>query len=139
MHTPDTRSPLKAGPLRYAGQSLDENIERLINEEAMPYVAAALLVVAMALYEWYRWYSSAPPHPVVLTLVATCVIVFAIAKVTSIRHRLRLLRLGRDGERVVGQFLEELRERGCRVFHDVTSERGNLDHVVIGPRGVFTV
>jgi hypothetical protein len=47
--------------------------------------------------------------------------------------------LGRDGEKVVGQFLEVLRERGYRVFHDVIGDGFNVDHVLIGPAGVFTV
>jgi hypothetical protein len=29
------KSPIKAKPLRYAGQSLDEEIDKLINEEAL--------------------------------------------------------------------------------------------------------
>jgi hypothetical protein len=52
---------------------------------------------------------------------------------------LHALKLGRDGEKAVGQFLESLRERGYRVFHDVVGGNFNLDHVLIGPAGVFTV
>ena len=53
--------------------------------------------------------------------------------------RLRALKLGRDGEKAVGQFLEKLREQGYRVFHDVVGNGFNIDHVLIGPAGVFTV
>jgi Nuclease-related domain len=53
--------------------------------------------------------------------------------------RLRALKLGRDGEKAVGQFLDRLRERGYRIFHDVSGGNFNLDHVLIGPAGVFTV
>lgn len=47
--------------------------------------------------------------------------------------------LGRDGERAVGQYLERLREQGFQVFHDVVGERFNIDHVLIGEKGVFAI
>jgi Nuclease-related domain len=42
-------------------------------------------------------------------------------------------------ERAVGQFLERLRERGFDVFHDVIGRGFNVDHVLVGPAGVFTI
>jgi hypothetical protein len=47
--------------------------------------------------------------------------------------------LGRDGERVVGQFLDGLRVNGARIFHDVPAQGFNLDHVVISDRGVYVI
>jgi hypothetical protein len=49
------------------------------------------------------------------------------------------LRQGRDGERYVGQMLEQLREKGYRVFHDISGEGFNIDHAIMGPAGVFTI
>ena len=37
------------------------------------------------------------------------------------------------------QFLESLREQGYKVFHDIPGEGFNIDHVLIGPAGIFTV
>lgn len=139
MRPLDSRSPLKAPPLRYAGQSLDQEINRLVNDGVMPYIAVALCVVWIAIYEWYRWYVGAPPQPVLLTFVAIGMMLVAAFKVWTTRKRMRRLRLGRDGERVVGQFLEQLREQGFQIFHDVPTGRGNLDHVMLGPQGVFAI
>jgi Nuclease-related domain len=52
----------------------------------------------------------------------------------------RARRKGANGERVTGDWLDRLPE-GWFVFHDVpVGARGaNLDHLVIGPGGVFTV
>lgn len=66
-------------------------------------------------------------------------ILYAAFRVYRAVPRLRALKLGRDGEKVVGQFLDSLRERGYRVFHDIIGERFNIDHVLIGPAGVFTI
>ena len=45
---------------------------------------------------------------------------------------------GAAGEEKVGSLLELL-GGGWRVIHDVSLGRGNVDHIVIGPPGVFTV
>ena len=52
---------------------------------------------------------------------------------------MRALRQGIEGERTVGQFLERLREQGYQVFHDLLGDGFNVDHVLVGPAGVFTV
>lgn len=46
--------------------------------------------------------------------------------------------MGLRGERAVGKALEEL-PPGYRVIHDLDIGRGNVDHVVIGPSGVFAI
>ena len=53
--------------------------------------------------------------------------------------KLKALRLGLDGERAVGQFLESLRTKGYKVFHDIPGNNFNIDHVLIGPAGVFAI
>ncbi len=134
-----TRSPLKESPLRNPGQSLDDEINRLAAEDAFPYIAAASFGISMAGYEWWRSYFSAPPQPAALTLVAIGIIALAAAKLVSFRRKIRLLSLGRNGERIVGQFLEGLRETGFQIFHDVPGRNFNVDHVVIGPQGIFSI
>ncbi len=46
---------------------------------------------------------------------------------------------GATGEEQVGELLEGLGDRGWRVVHDASLGRGNVDHILIGPGGVFTV
>jgi hypothetical protein len=52
---------------------------------------------------------------------------------------MRTLRQGIEGEKAVGQFLERLREQRYQVFHDLVGDGFNVDHVLIGPAGVFTI
>ena len=51
--------------------------------------------------------------------------------------------LGYFGERVVAESLEPLKLRGWRIFHDVPCDEAagapNIDHVAVGPGGVFAV
>jgi hypothetical protein len=46
---------------------------------------------------------------------------------------------GAKGEEQVGGLLESLGSRGWHVVHDASLGRGNVDHILIGPGGVFTV
>jgi hypothetical protein len=53
----------------------------------------------------------------------------------------RAWRVGADGERRTAASLEPLREKGFVILHDrkVKGWGGNLDHVVIGPTGMWAV
>ena len=46
---------------------------------------------------------------------------------------------GARGEEHVGALLDELAEGGWRVIHDATFGHGNVDHILVGPQGVFTI
>jgi hypothetical protein len=76
---------------------------------------------------------------VFLTLVAVVTIAFSVYKVKKVRAQIQNLKLGRDGEKDVGQSLEVLRESGYRVFHDIVGNGFNIDHVIISSGGIFTV
>jgi Holliday junction resolvase-like predicted endonuclease len=46
---------------------------------------------------------------------------------------------GAAGEEHVGGLLDELSEEGWHVIHDASFDYGNVDHIVLGTSGVFTV
>jgi hypothetical protein len=133
------RSPLKDRPLRNPGQSLDEQIRDLISDYAWGPLVFVLFMVLVTALEWLRYYHSLPPKPWLYSSVAVPALGYAVWRFIRVRSEVKNRWLGRDGEKVVGQFLEVLRERGYRVFHDVIGDGFNVDHVLIGPAGVFTV
>lgn len=53
--------------------------------------------------------------------------------------RLRRERIGFAGERAVGEEINQLMADGYRIFHDVPMAGYNVDHVIVGPAGVFAV
>jgi hypothetical protein len=46
---------------------------------------------------------------------------------------------GADGERAVGAICAELEADGWHAIHDVSLGRGNVDHILIGPGGIFAI
>jgi hypothetical protein len=139
MNSKQSRSPLKAAPLRLPGQSVEEQREKLISDTIEQWAFMALVFVVLAGLEWWRWYIAMKPMPEVFTLAAVVLTAFAAWKVRRAIPQLRKLRQARDGERAVGQFLERLRESGYHVFHDIVGKDFNVDHLLIGPSGVYTV
>lgn len=137
--TTEERSPLKEKPLRYAGQSIDDQIDDLINDQMASYMWSSFVAFSAALLAWLHWLSDQVPRPLPYTLSAAIIIGLTLRKYVQVRRRVKQLKLGRDGERVVGQLLDELRGEGYHVFHDVPGDGFNLDHVVISTRGVLVV
>jgi hypothetical protein len=138
MRKRTTISPIKDAPLRNPGQSLDVQIDDLRTDMLGP-ILMATMFVALSAMEWFRWYRDDPPHPLLYSLVAGIGIIYAIYRTRRSWKRLESLRLGRDGERAVGQYLEQVREAGTRVFHDIVGKDFNLDHVVLSTKGFFVV
>jgi hypothetical protein len=62
-----------------------------------------------------------------------------LARAAGIRTRDQAWRIGAAGEVKVGARLDRLRRHGWRVLHSVPlGKGGDIDHLIIGPSGVFT-
>jgi hypothetical protein len=66
-------------------------------------------------------------------------VVWASSRIWRVRPLLKAYKLAEEGEKAVGQYLEKLRSEGYEIFHDVPGTGFNIDHVLIGPTGVYTV
>jgi hypothetical protein len=136
---PDKRSPLKEEPLRTAGQSLDEEIQRIQDEKIAEYAAMVAVAFSMAGYEWVAWIFQIPRQPLTLTAFALAVTAYALLRRRRARQLMKSLEQGRDGERVVADALEALKSTGAVVLHDIVGEGFNVDHVVLGPKGFYAI
>jgi hypothetical protein len=137
--TEKKRSPLKDKPLRYAGKSIDEQIDKLVNDNAAPYIVVSVLFIVITILEWLRYYSNSPPSPKTITFLAVLAILFSYYKIRKMVREVKQLKLGRDGERIVGEQLDELREKGYKIFHDIVGENFNIDHIIISTKGIFLI
>ena len=133
------RSPLERKPLRNPGQSLQQYIQHVHNLQEMPLAAMIAMAVAIAIDEWWRHFAARPPQPIGATLIAAVVVACCVYQLSVLRKRLTSLQLGLDGEKTIGQLLEANRRNDWHVFHDIPCNRGNIDHVLIAPQGVFAI
>jgi hypothetical protein len=143
------KSPFKANTrlLRSPGESLREEIqkmddalpEQLLLAMVLPLVAAVAVTLPLLKFK-------------VLTTNTFVPVFFAVLGIATFISAWRLIKkalkrsdynLGYFGERVVAEALEPLRAEGWRIFHDVPAQVGkmkfNVDHVAIGPSGIFGI
>jgi len=133
------KSPLKDKPLRQAGQSVQEQLDKLFDDKFMIYFLIAGLMIFLTAFEWYRYYKNLEINPVAITIISLPVFIFCVYKIFSLIKVIKRLKLGRDGEKIVAEELEKLRASGSIVFHDIVGDKFNLDHVVLSPKGIYVV
>lgn len=132
------KSPVLPVPRR-AGQSVAEQWEKLLDDPLLPIVFGPMMFWVLALVAWTQSRLS-KPLPVMFWL--GCAIIatgFAAISLLRLIPRARALVRGERGERAVAEQLEELRADGFRCFHDLVRNGFNIDHVVVGPPGVFVI
>lgn len=135
----ETKSPIKQAPLPAAGESTrNESLRVVFDEFGFPLTVAAVLSV-LAIKDWIQWATGSPPSPGWSTVFALIAIVWASRSALRAVKKSRQLQLGAEGERSVGEMLDGLRRDGYEVFHDIGGDGFNIDHVIIGPPGVFVI
>ena len=117
-------------------ETLNERFVQLFLAAYSPLVMAGLVAIQ----------GVGPTFGIWMTLVAIAVVasVWSAYLLWSVLVLRRRVRLGFEGERHVGEALNQLMLVGYRVFHDflITDKprsTRNIDHIVIGPNGVFAV
>ncbi len=135
------RNPITEKPLRNAGQSLNEELDRLFNDRMLPYFLAAALFFIATIMNWLSYFSRS--HLFLsncfFTVIATVVIIYASLKIISLKKVADSLNLGLKGEKFIGEFLDSFKEKGYKVYHDIPGESWNIDHVVVSCDGVYTI
>lgn len=74
-----------------------------------------------------------------MLIICIAIDVFLVWKMHILARRRWRYLLGFDCEVCVGIELDQLMKQGYDVFHDVQMGNFNIDHLVIGPNGVFAV
>lgn len=127
----DRISPITDNLLRNPGQSLDEELQRRWEEDIFESGGTLVCIFVLLVYEWFQWLFKINPHPLLLTLGFTPWIIFSVFKISKSKQLRRRLKMARDGEKAIGQYLSDLREQGHRVYHDVIGKNFNIDHVIV--------
>ncbi|MBI5351919.1 MAG: NERD domain-containing protein [Chloroflexi bacterium] len=133
------RSPLKDRPLRYAGQSLNEQIEDKLLDVLYWFLLPAITII-LVVSEWIRFINPQPPQrPIFITIIAIIFLVIGVFKIFRGIKIVNRLKMARDGEKIVAEELQILLREGATVFHDVIGDKFNIDHVIISKHGIFLV
>jgi len=136
------RNPLTRSLLRAPGTSLKKALDA--TQDQMILIALSTTVLASYVAGLFMGSQSreATPGAYYWILVGASIVIglaYAIRKLLKLQDTAYRQRLGLNGEMAVGEELNHLMAAGYRVFHDVPGPNYNVDHVVVGPNGVFAV
>lgn len=139
----EKRSPICRDILRGPGESLrlrlamldDQLNDQIFNLIFVP-VIASIFTLAPTLAR-----GGTPSTGNYLSFIIAYLILLPVPliKFTRIIPKRANCQLGLDAELAVGRELNQIMREGFYVFHDFPEEHNNIDHVVVGPSGVFAV
>lgn len=138
-HTPYLRISATRSP----GESTRRRIDRTNGEIAAFAVAigtiplalyAALISYAHFLYLDLSWIDTG-----YLGAIGGGFILYGLNKIKRLKARKRRLHSTYEGQMAVSQEVNHLMPDGYRVYHDFPTDRFHIDHIIVGPNGVFTV
>ncbi len=144
------RPPVDFRFLRGPGETLRRRMAQFDEDFFLRFVLAALAPVLAAIVVSYGVFKYRPQTVTHLWIGSGLVVLaFFGTLIPMVRWGVRSLiryyndRLGYLGERFVGDCLEPLKRKGWHIFHDVPGLAGerkfNLDHVAVGPGGVWAI
>ena len=126
-------------PMPLPGSSLAQQLDDHFLDKMLPPLLAAVGSVGLAGMEWWRYFHPTEPSPWGITIFAALMVGWALWSLPRRFNKARQIKLGMAGERAVGQYLEWFRSDRHFVFHDIPTISGNIDHLLIGPKGLFTI
>lgn len=144
----EKKSPIKDKPQRLPGQSLNEEIQKVISEDVEFYAGMFgmyLIVVAVLWINKLTNFFSTYFTLTIFTIAVMFPCAYCIFRLYKSKKHLKNLYQGLDGELYVGQYLTDcLLRKGYNILHDIPVElanktKFNIDHVIISPNGVYTI
>lgn len=137
------RNPLTSDLLRNPGESLRPQVDDLTLD--ILGLSFGFFVVPLVVYTQVvtaSYLTKKPPSlflMVIMIVIGLAFVSYFAVRIIKLMGKRNKLRLGLDCEMAVGQELNQLMLHGCRVYHDFPAKNFNIDHVVIGPAGVYAV
>lgn len=143
IHNRGRRNPLTCDLLRNPGESLRNQLDDVVTD-LIGYILALVfyptLLYTQLITESYFLQKNITFSSVFgITLIGMAGFVFLSYRLVGSMRKRQSLRLGLECEMAVGQELNQLLRLGCRVYHDFPADNFNIDHIVIGPAGVYAV
>jgi hypothetical protein len=136
-------SPLTHNMLRPPGHSLRGRIEQ-VNDEIQIYFLATVMIptIAFAAHVSLSHFGGEPEGAIrvaLTVLLASVASAYCGSCLLKELGKRKILVLGLEGELATAEELNQLMLDGCRVFHDIPFQYGNIDHVVVSHSGVYSV
>jgi hypothetical protein len=138
-HRPPVSGPLR----RLPGESVRQELDRILEDDVGGYVYFAVAFWGVVFWEFARQWLPGRLHLGVLVVFASLMSVYCLIRLSRVRKEIRNLTQADKAERHVSDLLRPLRGKDYVTFDDLMDEsagwKSNIDHVVVGPGGVFAI
>ena len=124
---------------RRAGESLSEERERRVYDNLPVIIFSPFVFWVVYLTQLLQQWNHTGPQPQLWLWIAIVATVAAAIWLWRLFPIARRLNRGERGELHVVDVLEELRSEGYKPVHDIVGDGFNIDHVIVGPGGVFAI
>jgi hypothetical protein len=129
--------------MREAAQRFRDELERLSDEQAAYLSGALIFVLLFAVAYTFRAQELFAGYPiwqmyVLLVLLGVAALLAAWRLTRTFVSRMRL-RLQRDANIAIGCQLHQIAPDSSRVYHEVPTAAGIVDHVLLGQKGIYAV
>jgi hypothetical protein len=132
--------PILKNPLHNPGDSLYQELFGIFTEGILKWIVFLICIGSLMIQEWILWFMHSPPNPALSTILFFVALPFCAYKIWVSIRKSNNYKLGLKGERYMGEILNDvLPELGYHTIHDIFVGRMNIDHVLIGPAGIFTI
>lgn len=137
------RNPLTEDLLRLPAESLTERLRDMALDLMIVLYASIAIPSIVLLTLFSSWIDVDKVQINFISVVGVIAILAGSAwsarKTVLVMRELKATRAGIEGEMATAQLLSPLLAKGWKLFHDIPGRRGNVDHVLVGPGGVFAI
>jgi len=124
---------------RLPGQSVRDERDKLLNDRLIDYFLVAFAFCSLAIWEWLRRWLGMPFAAEVTTIAAIVMLAYCAFRIFQLRKEIRNRNQAEKGERRVSELLSQLRRKRYVIFDDLLADDSNIDHVLVGPGGIFAI
>ncbi|MBQ4833631.1 NERD domain-containing protein [Pseudoalteromonas sp. MMG010] len=140
LHQRSAKLPIERNKLkRVAAQTLQEQVNnQIVDVIGLVCLATLMIIMPFAIKGIAEVFASGKFNYFFIILIVL-VLAYVARKLWVKSNDLIKLKLGRDAELAVASELIELQSHGYQVFHDIQADGFNIDHLVVGPNGIFAI
>jgi len=140
LHQKNAKLPVDRKKLkRVAAQTLNEQVnDKIVDVIGLIFLSVLIVTMPFAIKGIAEMFASGKFNYFLITMIVLG-FAYVARKLWLKSNDLIKLKLGRDAELAVASELIELQSHGYQVFHDIQADGFNIDHLVVGPTGIFAI
>ena len=120
-------------------EKIDALKEDLIFNKAFVITIPLVVCSGYAVHIYFYRHAFEPLALKIFGALGAVITLYYLIRVWKLQKKCQFMQLRYEGALAVGQELDQLKLKGDHVYHDFPADKFNIDHLVVGRKGIFTV